>query len=102
MKRPAPERFSRGWSGKDWGKQHGAPGSTLELVDDPDVTVGGESAACRGCGDALDGAPVFAVSRRQVFEVSPGPPRPHVTERRVAARTCGAAGPRSWGPRSWG
>ncbi len=87
VKRSALKRSSRGWSGKDWGKQHGAPGSTLELVDDPDVTVVGESAACRGCGDALDGALVFVVSRRQVFEVSPGSPRPHVTEHRVAART---------------
>jgi len=92
VKRPAPKRSSRGRSGKSRGKQHGAAGTTLELVDDPDETIVHEPSACRGCGDALAGAAVFAVSRRQVFDIPPVPPRPHVTEHQVVARTCGGCG----------
>ena len=92
VKKPAPKRSSRIRSGRSRGGQHGAPGSTLPMVDDPDETIVHEPSSCRGCGDPLAGAEVFGVARHQVFDVPPVPPRPHVTEHRVVARTCGGCG----------
>lgn len=57
--RPAPKRSSRTSSGRRRGKQDGAPGSTLRLVEDPDETVRHEPAACCGCGADLTGVPGF-------------------------------------------
>jgi len=98
VKRPAPKRSSRGRSGKGRGGQHGAAGATLRLVDDPDETVVHEPPACRGCGNPLHGAEVSGVRRHQVLDVPPAPPRPHVVEHRVVARTCGACGTTTEGP----
>ena len=42
------------------GKQPGEPGTTMELVDDPDERVGYAPACCRGCGAGLAGEPVLA------------------------------------------
>jgi len=98
VKKPAPKRSSRTRSGKSRGKQHGAPGATLRLVDDPDETVVHEPPACRGCGNPLHGAEVFGARRHQVFDTPPVPPRPYVTEHRVVARTCGGCGTTTEGP----
>ncbi len=62
------------------------------MVDDPDETVTLDPASCADCGESLAGAPVFAVRRHQVFDTPPPPPRPHVTEYRVVARTCACCG----------
>jgi transposase len=90
--KPAPKRSSRTLSGKRRGKQNGAPGTTLRLVEDPDEIVRREPAACCGCGADLAHALVFDERRHQVFDVPPPPPRPHVTEYRIAAKTCARCG----------
>ncbi|MEX5713855.1 IS66 family transposase [Parafrankia sp. FMc6] len=84
----APARSSRTSSGRPRGKQPGAPGQTRMMVDDPDETFTIDPPSCAGCGASLAGAPVFATARHQVFDTPPAPPRPHVTEYRVVARTC--------------
>jgi len=91
-KKPAPKRSVRTRSGKPQGKQPGAPSATLRLIDDPDDTITHTPPVCAGCGDDLADAEVFGVSRRQVFDVPPPPPRPYVTEHRVQSRTCAACG----------
>lgn len=90
--KPAPKRSSRTLSGKRRGKQDGAPGNTLRLVNEPDETVRREPVACGGCGATLSGAPVFDERRHQVFDVPPAAPRPHVTEYRIVAKTCTGCG----------
>lgn len=92
VKKPAAKRSSRQRSGKKPGKQPGAPGTTLRLVDDPDQTIVHEPPVCGGCGDRLHGAAVFATVRHQVFDVPPTPPKPFVTEHRQVALTCGGCG----------
>lgn len=69
--KPAPKRSSRTLSGKRRGKQNGAPGTTLRLVEDPDEIVRREPAACCGCGADLAHALVFDERRHQVFDVPP-------------------------------
>lgn len=88
VKKPAAKRSSRTRSGKPQGKQPGAPGAALRLVDDPDVTLVHPPAACGGCGRDLTHAPVFAEQRRQVLDIPPVPPRPHVTEHRIQSKAC--------------
>ena len=92
VKKPAAKRSSRTRSGKPQGKQPGAPGATLSLIDDPDDTITHLPKICACCGDSLRDAEIFGVRRHQVFDVAPPPPRPYVTEHRVQSRTCGDCG----------
>ncbi len=78
---------SRTASGRKPGKQPGAPGSTMPLIDDPDEVIVSDPALCGDCGADLTGAPVSAVARRQVTDVITPPP-PRVTEYQILTRTC--------------
>src|SRR4249920_3604529 len=91
-KKPAPKRSVRTRSGRPQGKQPGAPGATLRLLDDPDDTITHTPPVCAGCGNDLADAEVFGVCRHQVVDLPPPPPRPYVTEHRVQSRTCGGCG----------
>jgi transposase len=78
------------------GKQPGAPGATMRLVDTPQVRVSCLPGVCAGCGADLTAVAVDAAQRRQVTE--PGPPPPPVTtEYVVAAKVCPACGHTSIG-----
>ena len=93
-----PARESgRSSSGRKPGKQRGAPGSTMPLVDDPDETVVCDPRCCADCGADLAGAPVAATARRQVTDVTPPPP-PRVTEYQILTRACPCCAARSPGP----
>jgi transposase len=69
------------------GKQPGAPGTTMNLVDDPDQTLFFPPAACRRCGAGLVCEPVTAQRRHQVTDIEP-PPEPKVTEYVAQAKEC--------------
>ena len=73
------------------GKQPGDPGSTMNLVDDPDEIIACPPAACCGCGAGLAGAPVTAQRRHQVTDVAPAP-APKTTEYVAEARECAGCG----------
>jgi transposase len=73
------------------GKQPGDPGSTMNLVDDPDETINCPPAGCGGCGAGLSGAPVTAQRRHQVTDISPAP-APGVTEYVAQAKECAGCG----------
>jgi transposase len=88
--KPAP-RSLRGRSGRKPGGQPGHPGSTLELVSDPDEVVRHEPGPCGGCGDDLAGAVETGVERRQVFDLPPV--RVRVIEHQVITRRCGCGTP---------
>ena len=101
-------RSRRKGSGRTPGKQPGAPGSTLALVDDPDEVVEHQPSCCRGCGADLTGGEPVGVVRRQVHDIPPV--RPLIVEHRLHRRRCGCgqvtvaeaptgvAGPVQYGP----
>ena len=70
------------------GKQPGDPGSTMNLVDDPDERIDCPPAACCGCGAGLAGAPVMAQRRHQVTDIERrrGRRSPSTWRRRRSAR----------------
>jgi transposase len=69
------------------GKQPGAPGTTMKLIDDPDHRLWFPPAWCRECGTDLADAPVLAQRRHQVTDIEPAPP-PVVTEYVAQAKRC--------------
>ena len=73
------------------GKQPGEPGTTMNLVDDPDERFEFPPAACCGCGAGLAGAPVLAQRRHQVTDIAPAP-APRVTEYVAQAKGCPGCG----------
>jgi transposase len=73
------------------GKQPGEPGTTMNLVDDPDERFEFAPAACCGCGAGLAGAPVLAQRRHQVTDIAPAP-APRVTEYVAQAKGCPGCG----------
>jgi transposase len=78
---------SSGASGGKRGKPFGAPGTTMQLVDDPDDSVDCLPPRCGGCAADLAGAPEFSRQRRQVIELAPAP-KAKVTEYRVVSLVC--------------
>jgi transposase len=87
-----PDRRPRGGSsrtssGRKPGKQQGAPGAALRLVDDPDERIGIPAPAACGCGTELGEAPVIGVRRRQVHDLAPQP-APVVTEYAAELKCC--------------
>jgi transposase len=73
------------------GKQPGEPGTTMNLVDDPDERLEFPPAACCGCGARLAGEPVLAQRRHQVTDIAPAP-APTVTEYVAQAKECPGCG----------
>jgi transposase len=73
------------------GKQPGEPGTTMNLVDDPDERFECPPAACCGCGAGLAGAPALAQRRHQVTDIEPTP-APKVTEYLAQAKECPGCG----------
>jgi transposase len=69
------------------GKQPGDPGTTMNLIDDPDARFWFPPAACRRCGKGLAEAAVLAQRRHQVTDIGPAPP-PVVTEYVAQAKQC--------------
>lgn len=87
-----PDRRPRGGSsrtssGRKPGKQPGAPGTALRLVDDPDETFTIPAPTACGCGTALIEAAVIGLRRRQVHDLAPVP-APVVTEYQAELKCC--------------
>jgi transposase len=73
------------------GKQPGDPGTTMNLVDDPDERVFCPPGVCCGCGAGLASDPVTAQRRHQVTDIVPAP-TPRVTEYVAQAKECPGCG----------
>lgn len=73
------------------GKQHGEPGTTMNLVDNPKYRYWYPPAECRRCGTGLAGEEVFAQRRHQVTDIRPAP-EPEVSEHVVQSRRCPCCG----------
>jgi transposase len=83
--KPAPRSLRRK-TGRGPGKQPGAPGASLTLIDDPDEVLDHVPAVCVGCGEGLAGVPSCGVVRRQVHDLPPV--ASVVTEHRLHRRRC--------------
>jgi transposase len=94
-KKPA-DRSSRERGVRSPGKQPGAEGSTMKLIDNPNETHQCPPAACCGCGADLAGEPVWAERRHQVTDIEPAP-APTVTEYRAQSKQCPGCGTTSVG-----
>ena len=95
-KKKSRDRSLRERGKRQPGKQPGEPGSTMNLVDDPDETIACPPLACRGCGADLAAAPVTAHRRHQVTDIVPPPP-PKTTEYLAQAKVCAGCGTTSTG-----
>lgn len=82
-----PKRDRRKPSARKPGKQPGAPGSTLELVADPDEVIEHVPGWCVGCGAGLEDAEPAGVIVRQVRDVPLVKVR--IVEHRMHQRACG-------------
>ena len=89
LAKPLP-RSLRERSGRKAGKQPGAPGAALSLVDDPDEVLEYRPQQCEGCSGGLADAEIVSVSRRQVFDLPPV--RLRVLEHRLMACRCAGCG----------
>jgi transposase len=81
---------SRKPSGKKPGGQHGHPGSTLQMVEEPDQVVAHAPGCCASCGGSLAEAEGRCAERRQVWELPPI--TLVVTEHQVEERRCPCCG----------
>jgi transposase len=70
-------------------------------VVDPDEVVVCEPARCADCGGELADSEQVRVAARQLFDVPPPPPRPHVTEYRVVSRRCACGTVTAGAPPAW-
>jgi transposase len=97
-KKPATkrDRSLRERTSRRPGKQPGDPGTTMQLVEDPDARVACAPAACSGCQRDLSDAPVSAQQRRQVTDIAPPPP-PTTIEYLLQAKVCPGCGQTSVG-----
>ena len=91
-----PDRRPRGGSsrrstGRGPGKQPGAPGRALALVEDPDERVAIPAPSRCACGCGLAEEPVTGVRRRQVHDLAPVPD-PVVTEYAADLKSCPRCG----------
>jgi transposase len=64
-----PEKKSRPQSGRKRGRQPGAGGSGLAMVENPDVTEDHVPAVCTGCGSGLGESDSIGFERRQVRDI---------------------------------
>jgi transposase len=83
--KPAPKSL-RGRTNRKQGKQPGAPGANLSLIEDPDQIVDHVPSACSGCGTGLRRRDEVGVTRRQVVDLPEV--RPSVTEHRLHRLRC--------------
>ena len=90
-KKPPRDRSLRERGKRRPGKQPGEPGTTMNLVDDPDERLEFAPACCRGCGAGLAGEPVLDRRRHQVTDIAPVPP-PKVTEYVAQSKACRCCG----------
>jgi transposase len=81
-----PPRSLRRRTGRRPGKQPGAQGFSLQLIDDPNEVFDYVPDRCRGCAADLQGAAAVGVVRRQVTDIAPA--QATVTEHRLHRRRC--------------
>lgn len=69
--RPLKTKNLRVNQGKKVGGQPGHEGSTLEMVENPDIIIEHKPDFCNHCGDDLSDEPAIFILRRQVVDIPP-------------------------------
>jgi len=77
-------------SGKKPGGQKGHKGTTLRMVENPDIVEVHKVEHCGHCGESLKGEEVLGYDRRQVFDLPPI--KVEVTEHQAEIKECGRCG----------
>jgi transposase len=88
-KKPKP-KSRRIKSGKKIGGQKGHPGTTLRMVDNPDLTVIHNVNECSSCHTSLEDEEAKDYERRQTFDIPPV--TLHSTEHRAEIKPCPKCG----------
>ncbi len=76
----------RGKSDKKVGGQKGHQGTTLKMVENPDVTIIHKPNFCKKCGTDLELIQSEFVSRRQIIDIPPI--KPEFTEHQIFKKVC--------------
>jgi transposase len=84
--RPLKTKSLRVNQGKKVGGQPGHEGSTLEMVENPDIVIEHKPDFCNQCGEDLSDEPATFIQRRQVVDIPPI--IPEFTEHRIFEKTC--------------
>jgi transposase len=84
--RPLKTMSLRVKQGKKVGGQLGHEGSTLELVENPDIIIEHKPDFCNQCGEDLSDEPATFIQRRQVVDIPPI--IPEFTEHRIFEKIC--------------
>jgi transposase len=77
-------------SGKKPGGQKGHKGTTLQMVENPDIIEVHKVERCGRCGQSLKGKEILGYDRRQVFDLPPI--KVEVTEHQAEIKECGRCG----------
>lgn len=84
--RPLKTKSLREKSGKRPGGQQGHKGSTLEMTENPDITINHIPCYCGKCGSDLSELPCDFTGKRQVIDIPPV--KPEYTEHRIYQKQC--------------
>lgn len=84
--RPLKNQSLRTKSDKKVGGQNGHKGTTLKMIENPDITILHEPNFCKNCGSNLESASSEFVSRRQIIDIPPI--KPEYTEHQIFKKVC--------------
>ena len=76
----------RGKSDKKVGGQQGHEGTTLKMIENPDITIIHKPNFCKNCGNDLESVQSEFVSRRQIIDIPPI--KPEYTEHQIFRKVC--------------
>jgi transposase len=84
--RPSKTKILRANQGKKVVGQPGHKGSTLEMIENPDIIIEHKPEFYNHCGDDLSDQPATFILRRQVVDIPPI--IPEFSEHRIFQKTC--------------
>jgi transposase len=84
--RPLKNQSLRSSSGKKTGGQLGHEGTTLKMIQNPDIIILHQSDFCTNCGNNLKEIPSEFIAKRQIIDIPPI--KPEYTEHQIFKTIC--------------